>query len=137
MAWIHPVIGLVALVAMFVAAKLGLDARRRGGARARVWHRKIRYAVLGVCVFAGVIGVASMAWLRPELHLRDAPGTSPVGHTPHFWAGLATVALMAIAATVPPDDRESPGNKTFHPVLGLLACAAVLLAALLGLRMLP
>ena len=136
MAWLHPILGLAAVVAMLVTAKLGLDARR-GNARARRWHRRLRAVVLGLTGLAGVGGLLSMALLRPDLHLRDAPGTSPIGHTAHFWAALVTVVALGLAATVQPGARQNPVYKRVHPVLGLTACAGAVLAVLLGLRMLP
>lgn len=130
MAFVHPALGVLAILITVWIGSRGMVARQgtRASAQARRTHR--RYAVWGLVamVVASITGTASTLWLRDDLEL---------GETWHLAIGWLIVGLMGVTALLTRYFTKSPQLRSVHPVLGLLAVAASVLQAIIGIELLP
>ncbi len=130
MIYVHPIVGVLAVVFMYAAALHGFKARRRPpvGPRSRRLHRFTAPAALVAVVFSAAWGSTSIVLFRPKLELADSD---------HFGVGWLAALLAVLAALTRPRAGRPPWMKAVHPWLGLAALAAATLEAGLGLDMLP
>ncbi|MEO0601474.1 MAG: DUF4079 family protein [Myxococcota bacterium] len=130
MAFVHPVLGVVAILLTVWIGSRGMVARQgtKASPKARRTHRKYAVIALVAMVVASVSGTASTVWLRDDLSLGD---------TWHLTIGWLIVGLMALSALLTRYFTRSPQLRSIHPVLGLLAVAASVLQAIIGIELLP
>lgn len=127
-AFVHPIVALIALGLLGYVASLGLRARERGGARLRPIHGRLAWWAYGLMAANFGLGVFSTWLLRPDLALAGGA---------HFRIGLVVLALLTAAAW---SSRRLAGNeiaRLLHPVLGLLAVVLTALQVFFGMPMLP
>jgi hypothetical protein len=127
MAWIHPLLGAIAVAGVVWMAWVGLNARpgprRPGAGAARRQHARVAPAVGALVGLAAAGGLLSAGLLRDDIDLLS---------TAHGWAGLGCAAFAAASwATA---RRRRLG---LHPYLGLGLLMAAVGALLLGLEHLP
>jgi uncharacterized membrane protein YozB (DUF420 family) len=129
-AFVHPVIGALAvLLAVFVMSR-GL-ASRRADPRAHVArriHRRWAPWALAAMALSAVTGTASTLLLREDLTL---------GETWHLAVGWTAVAWMAAAGLLTRAFTRNPRLRTVHPWLGVVSVALALVQAILGIQLLP
>lgn len=130
MVYAHPVLGFLAVLAVFWAASVGLRARHKAAyaREARVQHRWAGPLAFALCAFAAIGGLGSVAFLRDDLSLAASW---------HFAAGGGAAAVMGFAAV---SSRVLPGNRAarrMHPLFGMLAVALAVATVGLGMRLLP
>jgi hypothetical protein len=126
LAFVHPVLGVAALVFLAWIGSLGLRSRERGGAALRPRHARL--APWAYAAIAGnfVLGLASTWLWRRDLEL--AAGA-------HFWIGAAICVVLGVAALL---SRRLPGDATarrVHPALGMLALLLSALQVFFGLAL--
>ncbi|MEN0065382.1 MAG: DUF4079 family protein [Myxococcota bacterium] len=130
MAFVHPVIGTVAILFTIWIGSRGITARQgtKGAHQARRIHRKYAVYALIAMVVASITGTASTVWLRDDLSLGD---------TWHLAIGWVIVGLMGVSALLTRYFTKSPVLRSVHPLLGMLAVAAAVLQAIIGIELLP
>lgn len=130
MAWLHPVLGITAVLLVAWMAMAGLRSRQRDpyAPQARRLHR--RYAPLAglLVVLAALAGTTSVGLLRQDMDL---------GQTWHFRVGWTAATLSVLTWLSSRRIHQQPRLKRVHPWLGLLLLAACATVALLGLDLLP
>ncbi|MFP6664406.1 MAG: DUF4079 family protein [Deltaproteobacteria bacterium] len=127
LAFLHPLIGLVALVLLFRAASLGLRSRERRGAPLRAQHAKAAPRALAATLLAFVMGLVSTILWRPDLEL--AGGW-------HFRIGAAIVLLLGAGALLSRHIHDSQRARRIHPLLGATALLLAAVQVFLGLPLL-
>jgi len=131
MAYVHPVVGALALALLVYVAVLGLRLRQSIPRRAEVAARHARLApwVYGLTLAMWAAGVLSTWALRADLELASSR---------HFQSGtLLAILLSGSAITARAMQRGNRRARELHPWLG---AAATLLAAAqfaTGLRITP
>jgi len=127
MAYIHPLIGLVALALLLRAASFGLRSRERRGEHLRARHARAAPIAYGFTLLTFFMGVFSTWAWRPDLDL--ASGW-------HFRIGLAVILLLTAGALlsrrVPSDSRA----RLIHPILGMVALLLAALQVFFGMPLL-
>ena len=126
LAFVHPVCALAALGLLAWAASLGLRSRERGGAPLRSRHARLAPWAFGLTAFNFVLGLASTWLWRADLEL--ASGW-------HFRFGAAICVVLAAAALLSRRIATSPGARSAHPALGMLALLLSLLQVFFGLAL--
>jgi hypothetical protein len=128
--FVHPLLGVLALSAMFLAAVFGFRSRGVNRQRPvlRRRHRRLGPWALGAMVLALCTGLASTAWLRDDLD---------VATTWHATVGLGAVSLAVLAALLSRGLPRSVPLRTVHPVVAALALMLGVLGAILGIELLP
>jgi len=130
LAWIHPVIGFVAVAMAVRAASLGFGARRndRNAPARRIAHRRLTPWLYGTMLVAWTSGLVSLEYLRDDLD-EAASG--------HYTVGCAIVALLTLAALlsrkVPSDARA----RILHPLVGAVVVLLTAVQVFLGLQIMP
>lgn len=139
LAYIHPIVQVLALVIAFAALRLGLALKKYRG-RSGVLHNRheiiTRHMQLGyitVATLAGgyLLGLISMPWLR---------GRPPFGSA-HFF--FATIALLLFLGGTYTGWRMKRGTKRFsdvrdiHGFLAYLAVFVSLGVGVMGFILLP
>jgi hypothetical protein len=130
MAWLHPVLGAVAVALTCWVATQGLRARHRAryAPAARAHHRRWASTAFVLVLASAVLGTLSVRLLRSDL----TPAASW-----HFRTGWGAAALMTLGALTSRSLPKGATARRVHPWLGLLALAAAVLGAVLGIDMLP
>ncbi|MCB9779955.1 MAG: DUF4079 family protein [Alphaproteobacteria bacterium] len=130
MEWIHPALGLVAVLLVLWGGWQGLTARGRRpeAPAARRRHRRLGPAAAVTCTLALVGGIASVLWLRDDMDLAA---------TWHFRTGIATAALAVVAWVLSWQLHRHPSRKALHPWVGIALMGAALATFFLGLEHLP
>lgn len=130
-AYLHPLLGGLAVLLLGYVAVLGFQLRTVRRGRAAIARRHARLAPLAFWLVAGnwALGAVSTLWWRTE---------PPFASSLHFRSGSAMLLLLAGSAlSARAIDRGSARARALHPWLG---AAAVLLAAahvVAGLRIMP
>ncbi|MEO2167621.1 MAG: DUF4079 family protein [bacterium] len=127
LAFVHPLIGLVALVLLFRAASLGLRSRERRGAPLRAQHAKAAPRALAATFLAFAMGLISTILWRPDLEI--AGGW-------HFRTGVAIVLLLGAGALLSRHIHDNERARRIHPLLGATALLLAALQVFLGLPLL-
>jgi hypothetical protein len=130
-AYVHPVIGGIAVILLVYAAALGFQLRtaRRGRAALATRHARLAPLAYWAVVASWMIGAATTRWWREDM---------PFASTLHFRIGAAIVVLLTGSALTARALRT--GNRTARELHPWLGAAAVLLAAahvMTGLQLLP
>jgi len=130
MAFVHPVIGTLAILFTVWIGSRGMVARQgvKASTQARRTHRRYAGWALVAMVVASVSGTASTLLLRDDLEL---------GETWHLAIGWLIVGLMGVSALLTRAFTRNPTLRSAHHVLGLLAIAAAVLQAIVGIELLP
>lgn len=130
MIWIHPVLGASAVILLVWLGAQGLRSRhkRSYAAQARTRHRKVSRWAFVLLVTAAIAGTASVYFLRSDLR--------PTGSF-HFWLGWGACLLAGALAWSGPQVPTDPDAKQLHPLFGGLAMITAVIAATLGLGLLP
>jgi hypothetical protein len=126
LAFVHPLCALAALAFLAWIASLGLRARERGGAPLRPRHARLAPWAFAAIALNFVLGVASTWLWRADLEL--ASGL-------HFWIGAAICGVLGVTALLSRSIRSSPGARSAHPALGMLALLLSLLQVFFGLAL--
>lgn len=126
LAFAHPVCAILALGFLAYVASLGLRARERGGAALRP-----RHARLAPWAFAAIAANFALGLLSTWLWRRDLELASGA----HFWLGGAICAVLAAAALLSRRIASSPGARSAHPALGMLALLLAALQVFFGLSL--
>ena len=127
MAYIHPVIGLIALALLLRAASLGLRSRERRGQHLRPRHAQAAPIAYGFTLLAFFMGIFSTWVWRPDLDVAEGW---------HFRIGLAVVLLLSAGALLSrrvPSDRRA---RLIHPILGMVALLLAALQVFFGMPLL-
>lgn len=126
--WLHPALGLLAVVVLARAASLGRTVGAGGvhSAAARRRHRRVAPAAFALATLNWGLGLATVAWARPDLALAASR---------HFSVGTAIVALLAVGAGLSRAVPSDPRARRWHPWMG--ACALLLsgVQVFLGLQL--
>lgn len=127
MEWLHPAIGLLAVLLVVWVGMAGLRSRQRDPLAPAARRQHARFAPLAglLVLLAALSGSGSVGLLRPDLALAQSP---------HFGAGLLVLLLAGLAAL---SSRQPDRRRRWHPVIGLLLLLACVGQALLGLSLLP
>lgn len=127
LAFMHPLLGLVALGLLLHAANLGLRSRERRGASLRPLHARAAPRAFVATLVAWLMGmISTLAW-RPDLEF--AAGW-------HFRIGLAVVILLGCGALL---SRRLPGDeraRRLHPLIGVTALLLTALQVFFGMPLL-
>lgn len=126
LAFVHPLCALAALAFLAWAASLGLRSRERGGAPLRPRHARLAPWAFAATAFNFVLGAGSTWLWRADLEL--AAGA-------HFWIGTAICVVLGAAALLSRSIATSPGARSAHPALGMLALLLSLLQVFFGLAL--
>ena len=129
--FLHPVLGMVALLATIQLGAAGLQARqgRQGAHAKRKRHARQGPYVAAAMGVAALTGLASVVWLRSDLE----PSASW-----HFWMGwAATVCMAGLAWATPRRFRRNAWVRNGHPAVGVAAMLAGVVAFILGIELLP
>lgn len=127
MAYIHPVIGLIALALLFRAASFGLRARERRGDSLRPRHARAAPIAYGVTLLAFGMGIFSTWLWRPDLEV--AAGW-------HFRIGMAVILLLSAGALLSRQIPTSPRARMIHPILGMVVLLLAALQVFFGMPLL-
>ncbi len=130
LAWIHPVIGFVAVALAVRAAGLGFAARRanRKAPKSRAAHRRLTPWLYATMLVAWTSGLISLEYLRDDLD-EAASG--------HYTVGCAIVALLTLAALVSRHVPTSARARILHPLIGAAAVLLTAVQVFLGLQIMP
>jgi hypothetical protein len=129
-AFVHPVIGALAILLSVFVMSRGLASRRADpqAHAARRIHRRWAPWALAAMTLSAVTGTASTVLLRQDLTL---------GETWHLAIGWIAVAWMAAAGLLTRAFTRNPRLRAVHPWLGVVAVALALVQAILGIQLLP
>lgn len=130
MAWLHPVLGGLAVLALLWVGMMGLRARHRMpyARDARRVHRRFATGVFVAVAAAGLTGLGSVLFVRDDLD----PAASW-----HFRICVPVVLLMAAGWWSSRSLPQGATARKVHPVIGLVAMLGGLVGGFLGLGMLP
>jgi uncharacterized membrane protein len=130
MAFVHPLIGTLTILATLWIMSRGLTARSgtKHATAARRLHKRWAPWVLAAMVLSGVTGVASTLTIRPDLHL---------GQTWHLAVGWVAIGLMAAAGLLTRAFTRDPRLRSVHPWIGVASAVLALLQGILGIELLP
>ena len=130
MAWLHPVLGGLAVLALLGVGMMGLRARHRMpyAPGARRSHRRFATPVFVAVLAAGLTGLGSVLFVRDDLD----PAASW-----HFRVCVPVVLLMTVGWWTSRRLPQDAGARRLHPVIGLVAMLGGLVGGFLGLGMLP
>lgn len=127
LAFVHPILGLIALGLLFRAASLGLRSRERRGDALRPLHARAAPQAFLATVVAWLMGIVSTVAWRPDLEL--AAGW-------HFRIGLAVVVLLGCGALLSRRIHHDERARRLHPLLGVTALLLAALQVFFGLPLL-
>lgn len=130
MAFVHPVIGAVALLWAAWLLSRGLVVRQGGpgATAARRVHKRWSWWVLGAMWLAFGTGLGSTLALRPDLRL---------GETWHTALGVAVVGLFTLGGLLTRAFTRDPRLRAIHPWIGIAAVAIGVAHAIAGIELLP
>jgi len=130
LAWIHPLIGFVAVALAIRAASLGFAARRanRTAPISRRSHRRLTPWLYATMLVAWTSGLVSLEYLRDDLD-EAASG--------HYTVGCAIVALLTLAALLSRQVPTSARARILHPLVGAVAVLLTAVQVFLGLQIMP
>lgn len=130
MAWLHPVLGITAVLMIFWLGMAGLRSRQRDphAPAARRLHRRFTPVAAALVLLALVFGMGSVWMLREDMQ---------VGQSWHFRAGWVCAALALAAWASSRRLHQDPRLKSLHPWIGLALMASAATMAALGVGMLP
>ncbi|MCB9685358.1 MAG: DUF4079 family protein [Alphaproteobacteria bacterium] len=130
MAYVHPVLGVCAVILTAFLASRGLVARQgaRNATSARRLHKRMGPWVLALMWIAAVGGTVTTALWRPDLEL---------GETWHLVLGWGSVLVMSTAALSTRAFSRRPSVRRIHPWIGVTALVLTLAQALTGIELLP
>lgn len=128
-AWLHPVMGIVAVALVLRGGSLGLGTRRRGrrAVEARARHAAAMPRVLVLVLVTWLGGVGAVRFARADLE----PGTSG-----HFQVGAAIAALLVVNAMVSRRVARAAWARQLHPLIGASALLLCGVQVFLGLQLL-
>jgi hypothetical protein len=126
LAFVHPVLALLALVLLGYVASLGLRSRERGGAALRPRHALLAPWAYAAILISFALGVLSTWLWRHDLEL--AGGL-------HFWIGAAICVVLGAAALLSRRIATDATARTVHPALGMLALLLAALQVFFGLAL--
>jgi peptidoglycan biosynthesis protein MviN/MurJ (putative lipid II flippase) len=134
LAYVHPAVATLGLLAALVVLSTGLrmrDARlKRHPSPSSSARRHVRLAPLTVAVLCVAFALGPLsAWLLRHWKVLD---------TVHGWSGLVTTVCFSAAALLGRRLRIAPGpRRSLHGNLGLLAMFGALVTVLTGIALLP
>ncbi len=130
MAYIHPIIGLLAVSLLLWVASRGLRARQRrpDASAARATHRRLAPVALLVALGTALAGTGSAWFFRKDLG---------VATTWHFRVSWAVVGLLVTAWLLSRRFPTAPNARQAHALVGIAAALGALIGLLLGLGILP
>ncbi len=126
LAFLHPVLALVALGLLAWAASLGLRSRERGGAALRPRHARLAPWAYGATIANFGLGLVSTWLWRRDLELVAGA---------HFWVGAAICLVLTAVALLSRKISTSPAARSAHPALGMLALLLAALQVFFGLSL--
>ena len=130
MAFLHPVLGTIAILLSVFIMSRGLVAQQgtKASTKARRTHKRWAWYALGAMVVAWLSGFASTVWLRDDLEL---------GETWHLAVGVAVVALMGLGGLLTRYFTRNSTLRRIHPWVGIAAVVGSIVQALVGIELLP
>lgn len=131
MAFIHPVLGGIAvLLGVFIMSR-GLVARQgtKASTKARRSHKRWAWWAFGAMVVALGSGVASTLWIRDDLEVGE--------ETVHLELGIAVVVVMGLGGLATRYFTRDPRWRALHPWVGIAAVLGALAQAVIGIELLP
>lgn len=128
LAFLHPLLALVAIAALFHVATLGLRSRQRHGEAARPLHARRAPWALALIWASACSGVAATWLWREDLE---------IGSGWHFWIGWIVVGIVTSGAWLSRRVPEDETARRVHPALGLLALLFAMLQVFFGMPLLP
>jgi len=130
MAFVHPVLGAVAVLYVLWIASRGLVARQGATAAHRARRTHKRWAKWGLLLMALAVstGISSTLLVRPDLML---------GETWHLVVGLSVLGLMGLGALLTRQFVRQPWLRAVHLAVGIATVAAAITQAILGIELLP
>jgi uncharacterized membrane protein len=124
--WLHPALGLAAVVLLAHAARHGLNIRRRARSDARLSHPRLALRAWWLVAANWVLGLLTVRFFRPDLDLAAST---------HFQAGTAVLVLLSIAGLLSRRIDEDPRMRRIHPAIGAIALLLAGVQVFLGLQM--
>ncbi|MCK6505387.1 DUF4079 family protein [Myxococcota bacterium] len=130
MAWLHPVLGITAVLLILWLGMAGLRARQRDpqAPAARRSHRRFTPLAVVLVLLALAGGMGSVALLREDLSL---------GQSWHFRVALLCAGLAVASWLSSRRLHQDPRLRRLHPWIGLALMASAAAMAALGVGMLP
>lgn len=130
MAYLHPVVALVAIALAAYQASLGVRSRaaRAGADRARRHHTALGPWLYTLFLLTWLGGWATVEWVTP-----DVEETAET----HFAVGSAIMACLTAAALLSRRIGRDRRARTIHPLLGAAALLLCGVQVFLGLQLLP
>ncbi|HVN85789.1 MAG TPA: DUF4079 family protein [Candidatus Binatia bacterium] len=128
--YLHPVVALLAVVALAYVGQLGFRSRRvrRGGAAMLQRHAKVTPYVYALVMINWILGSASVWWGRSDLDFAES-GHFRVG----CYVAIVLTATMLLSRWI---DRIA-NARIIHPLLGALAVLLAGFQVFLGLQIMP
>jgi hypothetical protein len=124
--WLHPALGLAAVLVLAHAARRGLEIRRGVRSRGRLPHPVLATRAWAFVAANWVLGLLTVHFFRPDLDLAAST---------HFQAGTAVLVLLSIAGLVSRRIDADPRLRRIHPALGAVALLLAGVQVFLGLQM--
>ena len=130
MAFVHPVLGTVAILISVYLMSRGLVARQgtKASTKARRTHKRWAWWSFGAMVLALVTGLGSTVFLRDDLELGD---------TLHLEIGIGVVAVMGVGGLLTRYFTRSPRLRWWHPWIGVVAVIGAIVQGIFGIELLP
>ena len=130
MAFFHPILGAITLLAAVWLMSRGLVVRQGGKAAtpARRTHKRWAWWVLGLMWASLITGLSTTLLLRPDLEL---------GETWHTALGITVVLLFTLGGLLTRAFTRDPRLRAIHPWIGVAAVAIGVAHAIAGIELLP
>jgi hypothetical protein len=130
LAWAHPLLGVLAVLAAARGAALGVGGRRSGpvASRDRARHAALMPWIYVLVVVSWAGGLASALWLRTDL---------PAAGSTHFTVGTGILLLFTLAAVISRRIGDDPRARRIHPWIGAAALLLCGWQIFLGLQIMP
>ncbi len=128
---LHPLLGALAVCAVFFVGLRGLRSRRPrpDAAASRAFHRRYAPAALGLVGLSWLGGISSVALLREDL--------DPAGSWHFVVASTVLTVMVGLWLRSPERTGHAPRAVAQHVAAGFFTMLAAILTATLGLGLLP